>query len=101
MTQGECPPGHDQSVCWLFDTTGDAAYSADGPCWIDPTGIGAGATEDEAGGHGRTGTGRRTAGGPCSKFHGLPGCGQGRSNEWPPMANSCVASLPKALAPCR
>src|SRR5215813_2846408 len=32
-------------------------------------------------------------------FHGLRAGGQGRSNDGPPWANSCVASLPISTAP--
>src|SRR5688572_20606854 len=31
--------------------------------------------------------------------HGLTAGGQGRSNEGPPIANSCVASLPSRMPP--
>src|SRR4051794_10878969 len=35
----------------------------------------------------------------CSGFHGLRAGGQGRSKDGPPMANSCVASLPISTVP--
>ena len=35
----------------------------------------------------------------CSRFHGLRAGGHGRSNDGPPCANSCVASLPSSTAP--
>ena len=35
----------------------------------------------------------------CAVFHGLRAGGQGRSNEGPPCANSCVESLPVSTAP--
>ena len=35
----------------------------------------------------------------CSGFHGLRAGGQGRSKDGPPMANSCVASLPSSTVP--
>src|ERR1700712_3198589 len=34
-----------------------------------------------------------------SGFHGLRAGGQGRSNDGPPIANSCVASLPISTTP--
>ena len=36
-----------------------------------------------------------------SRFQGLRAAGQGRSNDGPPWANSCVASLPMSTAPAR
>src|SRR5271156_6288425 len=35
----------------------------------------------------------------CSRFHGLRAGGNGRSKLGPPMANSCVDSLPMMIAP--
>ena len=35
----------------------------------------------------------------CSGFHGLRAGGHGRSNDGPPMANSCVESLPISTVP--
>ncbi len=35
----------------------------------------------------------------CSGFHGLRAGGNGRSKLGPPMANSCVASLPSSTPP--
>ncbi len=35
----------------------------------------------------------------CSRCHGLRAGGQGRSNAGPPIANSCVESLPSRTAP--
>src|ERR1700759_4370015 len=35
----------------------------------------------------------------CAGFHGLRAGGQGRSKDGPPMANSCVASLPIITVP--
>src|ERR1700761_1228370 len=35
----------------------------------------------------------------CSGFHGLRAGGHGRSKDGPPMANSCVASLPISTVP--
>src|SRR3984957_18478749 len=35
----------------------------------------------------------------CSGFQGLHGGGQGTSNDGPPIANSCVASLPIITVP--
>ena len=35
----------------------------------------------------------------CSGFHGLRDGGNGRSKLGPPMANSCVASLPSSTPP--
>src|SRR5215467_11662831 len=35
----------------------------------------------------------------CSGFQGLRAGGQGRSNDGPPMANSCVDSLPIMMPP--
>src|SRR5262245_5998153 len=35
----------------------------------------------------------------CSRFHGLRAGGHGKSNEGPPWANSCVAALPRRIAP--
>ena len=39
----------------------------------------------------------------CAVFQGLRAGGQGKSNDGPPWANSCVASLPVRIAPasCR
>src|SRR5215471_18760013 len=37
--------------------------------------------------------------GKCRPPQGLTAGGQGRSKEGPPMANSCVASLPIMIAP--
>src|SRR5467141_3227194 len=35
----------------------------------------------------------------CARFHGLRAGGQGRSNDGPACAISCVASLPSSTAP--
>src|SRR5215510_16277738 len=35
----------------------------------------------------------------CSIDHGLQGSGKGKSKLGPPIANSCVASLPKLMMP--
>src|SRR5688572_5621168 len=35
----------------------------------------------------------------CSVFHGLRAGGHGKSNDGPPFASSCVASLPMSTAP--
>ena len=35
----------------------------------------------------------------CAGFHGLRAGGQGRSKDGPPIANSCVASLPSMTVP--
>src|SRR3972149_2284040 len=35
----------------------------------------------------------------CSRCHGLRAGGHGTSNDGPPCANSCVASLPSSTAP--
>src|SRR5215831_886969 len=35
----------------------------------------------------------------CAVFHGLRAGGHGKSNDGPPWANSCVASLPIKIAP--
>src|SRR5205085_8185610 len=37
--------------------------------------------------------------GSCAVFHGLRAGGHGRSKLGPPIANSCVESLPRTIAP--